>query len=64
MVLLYDSGLCRFVSLDGSSLSGSGYSAGPLINIDRTGSLSHQTIGEFTQESSGHSLYHCRETSF
>jgi len=62
--LLLLSGSCRSTSFDASSFSGSGYSAGLLTTIGRNLSLSHRKIGESTQVSSGHSLYHYPETSF
>jgi hypothetical protein len=58
------SGSCRSASFDASSLSGLGYSADSLTSIGRNLFPSHWNIGESTQVSSGHSLYHCPETSF
>ena len=58
------SGSSRSASFDDSSSSGFEYSAGSLTSIGRNVSLSHLKIGESTQVSSGHSLYHCPETSF
>jgi len=51
------------ISLDASSSSGSGDCAGSLASIGRNASLSHREIGESTQVLSGHSSYHCAETS-
>jgi len=50
-------------SLDVSSWSGSGYSAGLLTSIARNVSISHWEIGRSTQVTSGHSWYHCPERS-
>jgi len=64
MVLLRLSGSCRSASCDASSSSGSGYSAALLTCVGRNVPLSHRTIGESTQVSSGHSLYNCPGMSF
>jgi len=53
----------RSASLNLSSWSGSEYSAGFLTSIARNVSGSHRKIGETTQVSSGHSSFHCLETS-
>jgi len=50
--------LGRSVSLDASSSSGLGCSAGSLTSIGRNVSLSRGKIAELTQVWSGHSLYH------
>jgi len=51
------------VSLDASSWSASGYTAGSLTRIGNDVSLSHLKIGGSTQVSSGHSSCHCPESS-
>jgi len=63
-VLLRLWGSCRSTSFDASSSSGWGYSADSLTSIGRNVSLTNRKIGESTQVWSGHSLYHCPETSF
>jgi len=53
----------RSVSLDGSSWSGSGCSAGSLTSIGKNVSLIYHKSVNSTQLSRGHWLCHCRETS-
>jgi len=53
----------RSTCFDLLSWSGSGYSAGSLTSIGSNVSLRQWNIGESTQLSRGHSLYHCPGTS-
>jgi hypothetical protein len=63
-VLLRISGSYRKASVDNSSLLGSWYSAESLKSIGWNVAVNQQKIGDSTQESSGHLLYHCPDMSF